>query len=279
MTTLKQQSSGRSDLFKLDPRLIQIESGFNARNFDAADVSEHIDALALSIRENGVRVPLTVRMDAGNVTLVDGECRLRAVRKLISDGVEIATVPVMAATRYESDEERLASSVTLNSGKPFTRLELANVCKRLMAYGWTVKQIAEKLGKTVPGIKSLLELTTLPQKVKSQIEAGKVSATAAQKAVKEHGADAADIIDSAEKQSNGKAKPKSIENKTYKTDAPWNSEDDLNAKIIKMIDKLHDQIDRLNQQPLIEEHKDYFLGVQQGIREMINFYNQENSNV
>ena len=46
----------------IDPRDIKCEDGLNPRDFGAADNSEHVAFLKSSIRRDGVKVPLTVRL-------------------------------------------------------------------------------------------------------------------------------------------------------------------------------------------------------------------------
>jgi hypothetical protein len=97
---IKSIAEGRSDVFQINPYLIEVEEGFNARSFDSPDVRAHIDGLATSIKENGVRNPLRIRKKGDKFTLVDGECRLRATFLAIeSYGAEIRSVPVRIQDR------------------------------------------------------------------------------------------------------------------------------------------------------------------------------------
>ena len=48
----------------IDPRIIVINDGHNPRNYDLPENHAHLDALKVSIRENGTLVPLLVRYDA-----------------------------------------------------------------------------------------------------------------------------------------------------------------------------------------------------------------------
>jgi hypothetical protein len=74
----------------IDPRLIDIEEDFNPRNFDLPENQESPEDLALeaSISEVGLIQPLIVRFnrETGRATLVDGERRLRSIRRLIAKG-------------------------------------------------------------------------------------------------------------------------------------------------------------------------------------------------
>ena len=97
---IKDVASGRSDLYRLDPKIIQIKEGWNSREATDPANSSHIAELANSIREVGVKKPLVCYMENDIVYVTDGHCRLQAVMHLIEEGVEIKTVPVMVEDRY-----------------------------------------------------------------------------------------------------------------------------------------------------------------------------------
>ncbi|RWR30457.1 ParB/RepB/Spo0J family partition protein [Sinirhodobacter populi] len=176
---INQFAQGRSDLYKIDPADIVVVNGFNARNFDDPANMEHIEELAASISQVGVKVPLRVRFNNGVPELVDGECRLRAAMLARSRGVELLTVPVMTEDRYANDADLVLMQLTANSGKNFTPLEKAEVMKRLLAHGWTETKIAEKVGISRLRVTQLLELSAAPSEVTRMVSEGKISATLA----------------------------------------------------------------------------------------------------
>ncbi len=92
---IKDVAQGRSDLYKLDPKLIQIKEGWNSREATDPQNASHIAELAASIKEVGVKKPLVCYMENDIVYVTDGHCRLQAVMHLIEQGVEIKTVPVI----------------------------------------------------------------------------------------------------------------------------------------------------------------------------------------
>lgn len=178
-TGISQIVKGRADLYKVDPRDIHVVDGFNARNFDDPDNAEHIENLAMSIAEIGVKTPLRVRYNNGQIELVDGECRLRATMLAISRGAEILTVPVITEDRYANDADLVLSQLTSNSGKNFTPIEKAAAFKRLIGFGWSEADIAKKSGMTKIRVMQLLELSAAPAEVAQMVSQGKVSASLA----------------------------------------------------------------------------------------------------
>lgn len=185
---LKDLSIGRSENFKIDPRKIVIEGGFNGRDFSDPTNLTHIDELKASIRVHGVKQALTVRLTKeGEIHLSDGECRLRAVMELIDEGVDIKSVPCQAEDRYANEAQRIADQRIRNSGKQFTPLENAHNCQRLVGFGWTPQQIADHWGITTANVSQLLAIHGLPEAVKKEIRAGNISATLAAQTVSREG--------------------------------------------------------------------------------------------
>ena len=171
----------RSDVFHIDPELIQVVNGWNARfNFDGED------ELVASIRERGVLKPLLVRKtEDKRLELVDGERRLRAALRARAEGAEIASVPVMVARRGTNDAELFVDSIVSNQGKPFTPTEEAAAFKRLKAWGLEVKTIALKTGKSASHIRNRLELAEASPDVQAAVDAGEITIGQAQEIVKQ----------------------------------------------------------------------------------------------
>src|SRR5882672_2826443 len=82
-------SQGRSDMYRLDPRVIKVKDGWNCRDLNAQDTKDHIESLAQSIAEIGVQEPLTVYWEDGAAWISDGHCRLKATLNAIQVGADI----------------------------------------------------------------------------------------------------------------------------------------------------------------------------------------------
>jgi len=195
---IKGFSSGRSDDYRINPFLIKIKPGFNARDFNSPENAAHIVSLAESIALRGVLKPLTVYLEQGELWLSDGECRLLATFYAIEKlGANIETVPVINEQRGLNDADRTADQHVHNSGKPFTPLELSEVVKRLLSFGWEPAKIATKTGITQVRQSQLLDLAAVPEDVKAMVSQGEVSAHMAVQTVKSHGTKAKETLDKA----------------------------------------------------------------------------------
>ena len=185
--SLKDFSQGRTDVYKVDPKLLRIKEGWNSRDFSDPANMEHVKTLAASIREVGVKEPLKVNMEDNVPYVTNGECRLRAVMLLIEQGVEIKSVPVMGEDRFANEADRLFTQFISNSGKPFGPIENARLFKRLVDMGWAQKDIAGKSGMSGGRISQILELNTLPISLQQLIVEGKASSAFVLNVWKKHG--------------------------------------------------------------------------------------------
>ena len=80
---------------------------------------EHIDQLALSIAEIGVRKPIEVKLVNGQLIVRDGHCRTRATMRAIEHyKADIKTVPVVSVDRYANDADLILNQVITIAGKP-----------------------------------------------------------------------------------------------------------------------------------------------------------------
>lgn len=194
----------RADAMKVQLEDLHEEPGFNLRTEgDALEAS--IDALAEFIAAGGQIPPLEVRPRAeGGVWLVDGHRRRRALLKLDTEGrlprtpnkdrpqVLEAWVPVIA---FEgSDADRVARIITSQENEKLSPLELAEGYKRLRAFGWSVEQIAAKVGKTRQHVEQVLTVGNANTDVQNLVAAGHVSATTAAQVVREHGDGAGKVL-------------------------------------------------------------------------------------
>ena len=183
-TGIAQFSEGRSDIHRVNPTLLVLEKGWNTRD-DSPELLEHIDTLAQSIAEVGVKKPIEVKLVNGQLIVRDGHCRTRATMRAIEHyNAEIKTVPVISVDRYANDADLILNQVISNSGKPLTSLEEARVYKKLLDMGWQQTDIGKKVGKSNGRISQILSLLEMPASVQSAVATGAVSASLAQQVVK-----------------------------------------------------------------------------------------------
>lgn len=173
--------------FQVDPRLIEVEPGFN-RPIDP----DHVAQLKASIRDGAIIPPIAVRVDAGRIILVDGEHRWRAVMQLIDEGIEIVS---MAAMQFRgNDVERVAHLLTSSQGKPLSPLEAGLQYRKLIGFGWDARRIAARVGKSVSHVDQCLLLANSNNDVQEAVKRGDVSASLAADTVRAHGERAGAVI-------------------------------------------------------------------------------------
>lgn len=208
----------RADAMKVQLEDLFEEPGFNLRT-EGVTLEASIAALADFIADGGQIPPLEVRpRAAGGVWVVDGHRRRRALLKLDSEGrlprtpnkgtpaILEAWVSVVA---FEgNDAERVARIISSQENEKLSSLELAEGYKRLRAFGWSVEQIARKVGKTRQHVDQVLTVGNANSDVRSLIAAKHVSATTAAQAVREHGEAAGQVIVAAldKAKANGKSR-------------------------------------------------------------------------
>lgn len=163
----------KRDLMNVSPLLI-FDEGINTR------LDLNVDDIIESIRENGVRQPLTCWKVRGEerYVLVHGHRRWTAVNQLIAEGVEVFRVPVMVVDK-PSESERTLSAVLDNTGKPLSPLELGYTYRRLLNLGMLQGEIAKRIGRTSAHISQCLDLLELSPAVQKEIMEGTLSATQA----------------------------------------------------------------------------------------------------
>lgn len=217
-------AEGRTDLFRMDPKNIVVREGWNSRDFDDPENQAHVEALAASIREVGVKEPLAGYLEDEKFVLTNGESRYRAVMLLLEQGVEIKTVPVMAEPRHASEADHIASQFIRNSGRPFTPMENAKLFTRLIDLGWTERELAEKIGMTTERVQQIARLNAVPEQVKGYIRKGRISTTLVQR-IQAKAKNAGEItekvkeaIATAKADGKTKATPKHVKKSAPKTD-------------------------------------------------------------
>lgn len=174
----------------VDPSLLKVDKGFNARlSYDGED----FDQLKASIKENGVQDPLKVKRDEeGNYNVLDGHRRSLAVQALLKEGVEVGFVPVIKARKTENEEDAILDLIIQNDGKPLNLIEEGIVFRRLEKKGYSVKEIAQKTGRTAVKVRNGMLAASAPKKVHDYVGQGKIAATTVLHLMREIGDEASD---------------------------------------------------------------------------------------
>ena len=127
--------------------------------------SEQIEELAASIHERGLVQPLVVRRVEGQLELIAGERRLRAVKSL---GQSTVKVVVMEATDQEVAEITLIENLQREDLTPLEEAEQY----RLLQTRFHMKQevIARHVGKTLAVVANMVRLLELAPEVREMLE-------------------------------------------------------------------------------------------------------------
>lgn len=188
MAESKFEGVQKTTQFQVDPKLLEVEDGFNAREIDDA----HVNSMADAIIAGAVMPAIDVRVVDGRLIIVDGHHRRAAYLLLIERGVDISRVDCRQFRG--NDVDRIAHLLTSAQGKQLTPLQMGIQYKRMMALNVTEKEIAAKVGKSIQHVKDMVVLACANSDVHEQVKSGKVSAKVAMKIVKKHGENAGKVI-------------------------------------------------------------------------------------
>ena len=125
--------------------------------------------LAASIKEKGIIEPLVVRKKGERYELIAGERRLRASRMV---GLKEVPVVVMEA----GDEEALELSLIENiQREELNPIEEAEAYRVLTGFGLSQEEVAKRVGKDRATVANYLRLLKLPDEVKEELSAGRLT--------------------------------------------------------------------------------------------------------
>lgn len=138
------------------------------RDFD----EESLNALASSIRENGLIQPVVVRKKKdGTYELAAGERRWRAAK--------IAGLTVIPAISKEYDDRSMAEMALVENlqRKDLNPVDEGMAYRKLMdEYSLTQENISKKVGKSRPYVANMVRLLDLPEEVKDFLSKGQLTA-------------------------------------------------------------------------------------------------------
>jgi len=134
---------------------------------------ESFDDLARSIKANGVIQPILVRPAGRGYQIIAGERRWRAAQR-----AGLLRVPVTVREIAEGDDRKLLEWALIENiqREDLNPIEQASAYKRLAdEFGLTQDDIAAAVGKDRSTVANILRLLKLPQDVRDEVAAGRLS--------------------------------------------------------------------------------------------------------
>ncbi len=135
-----------------------------------------LHGLLLSLKEVGQLLPIRVREANGKYVMIDGECRLRCLRKLGASTVA-AIVEARELNAGQIVQQQLIANVQRFE---LLSIEKAKAVRRLMdETEWNASMAAVRLGMSAGSVSKLLMLLTLSPEIQAQIANGSIAMSTA----------------------------------------------------------------------------------------------------
>lgn len=186
------------DLWQVEIQNLRIIEGFNVRVRTKA-LKAHIESLADSMKSEGyyqdhAMAGFVAMEGEGQVIYVtDGHCRLEAIHLANSRGAEIKKVPVVVNPDANLEDLTVALARG-NSGKNLDPFELAVVARRLTKWGWTQKEVADRMGVSITTVQNYLTLMQAPREIRDMVAEGVVGLHTALEALRTRGPEAVNAL-------------------------------------------------------------------------------------
>jgi len=193
---MREAGASSRDLWQMDIDKLRVLPNFNVRTKNDA-YKARVRKYANSMKAEGYyqSKPMAGYVAKENdeliVFITDGHCRFDAVKLAISEGAEIAKIPVVVSPQGTNMDDLDVELVKGNDGCPLSPFELAIVCKRRSRNGWDLAQIANRLDFTEQYVEGLLLLMSAPKEIRDMVETDQVSASNAIAELRKHGDKAA----------------------------------------------------------------------------------------
>lgn len=189
------EAVARGDGYSLNWRLIQIEDGFNPRDYTKARVKEHIRRMADGYKRGDVFPPLQIIVRNGIPYVRDGHCRIMSMELATSEGAKIGKHAVVEFKGDETAQNGLI--LKSNDGLTLPALERSVVYARYHAWGWSDADIGKEFGRTSEHVRGHRQLLELPVALKKLIEDDVIKATLALELYRDYGTNAVGMVDKA----------------------------------------------------------------------------------
>lgn len=183
---VKETGGSTRDYAQIDPRELKVRPDFNIRDLTTPGAREKLDVLKAQIKAEGVLEPLEIQFDGETPWINEGHRRHMVVMELIAEGEEFKTIPCVQERSNIKPATRTLHML-MRSKEDYEPLEYAKGIDRMVnVYGWDKAELARSLGfKSKGSIEDYLAMIGMDDRVKTQVDQGIVSATAALKVTKE----------------------------------------------------------------------------------------------
>ena len=135
---------------------------------------ERLDALARSIKANGIIQPIVARrLENGRYQIIAGERRWRAAQQARLERVPVVVKDVGSEERQRRLEMALIENVQREDLNP---IEEAQAYQRLVTdFGMTHDSVAAQVGKDRSSVANTLRLLRLPEEVRAEVATGRLT--------------------------------------------------------------------------------------------------------
>lgn len=158
LKTIDGQPRSTVTLQRISPRHIY-DDGENPRK-NPQDIEANVQRLMESIRLHGFKIDgaITVYEKEKKYYRMNGQCRHLATLRLLEEGVDIQTIPVIVKTGQGDPKDRLIGMLMAQETRTLGPLDLAHSYARLESFGLDVAQIAQALVKSEGHVRDMLAL-------------------------------------------------------------------------------------------------------------------------
>lgn len=178
--------------FFVPPSKLFIEEGFNVRELD----QDHIDSIAATYARGDYVPALVVKATANGFKVIDGHHRYMAA-------LQAEVLRVECKDFKGSDADQIAFMITSSQGRNLAPMERALAYQRLVAQGWSDKEISEKVGRGLKNVKDHLMLLDASPQIQTAVKSGQLGFAAAVEELNRNGLEGQEKIEKALEQSGG----------------------------------------------------------------------------
>lgn len=182
----------KKTIYQADPRILQVEPGFNLR-IQTPALKESIRLLKEAYIAGAVFPAIDVHK--GTQVIDDGHRRHAAIMLAIAEGHEVRKVEVREVDGNKADRVvHMLGSGDGDGNRPLSTLEKGLGYKRLLHFGWSKQDICAKRKVSITHVEQALALANADPEVQNLFALEMVSVGAALDAIRDYGDDAGKIL-------------------------------------------------------------------------------------